>query len=147
MYYDKLTGDYSEQHPADALPLNRFIKFDSKLEFAVYEILKRYIPVPRIILQVPIELKPKTLYSDKINYLVDFCVTDDRNNVDFFVEAKGLMLPGAKLKLKLLEILCPAIRSKLMIVSERKTCYFGKKYAPSETLTELKRFLGNKYGQ
>jgi hypothetical protein len=146
VFYDKSNDESFEHRPEGALP-NSIIRFDSKLEFAVFEVLNAYIPGDQIKLQVPIELKPLTQYSASVSYFVDFQVLDCNFEPDFYVEAKGFLTKEASLKLKMLEIIKPKIRHSLMIVSSQSCHYFGKKYPLSTSLVELRLFLGNKYGR
>lgn len=129
----------------DALP-KHIIKFDSKLEFTVYQKLRKYIPEAQIKLQQNITLKAATEFSETLNFVIDFAVLYKDGEPEFYVEAKGILTKDAALKFKILEIIDPIVRSKIIIASVSRNYYFGKKYPPSTTLAELELFLGNKYG-
>jgi hypothetical protein len=145
VFYDQISGETFERRPKDA-PSGQIIKFDSKLEFAVFLELKHYASSFEIKHQVSVELKPKTKYSAPANYVVDFGAYDKQvGEFDFYVEVKGLLTPEAALKLKVLEIAEPSIREKLLIVSRESSHYFGKKFPPSMSMMDFKLFLDSKY--
>lgn len=62
----------------------------------------------------------------------------------FYVEAKGLMTPESKMKIKMLEIAHPAIRSNLILVSDKETHYFGKQYKPSVSISDLRSYISKR---
>lgn len=132
-----------EHRPVGAL--SNIVSFDSQFEFQVFRIINQCFELKNIDFQFKLELKPKTQYSGAINYFVDFRVKDFFGNY-FYIEAKGLMLKEASLKIKLLEILKPEVHSKLIICSAKQEFYFGRNYPSSVAIEHLKNVLLNKYG-
>lgn len=98
------------------------IKFDSKWEFSTYKALRMRYGHKRIVLQLPIIIKPKTKVYSAISYVADFAVlkqgeTEIKDeNVLMLVEAKGFETDVWKLKLKLLEYHCPELWRRLVVV-------------------------------
>ena len=98
------------------------IKFDSRWEFSTYKALRLRYGHKRIILQLPIVIKPKTRNYSAIRYVADFAVlkhgeTEIKNeNILMLVEAKGFETDVWKLKLKLLEYHCPELWRRLVVV-------------------------------
>lgn len=123
-----------------ALPKN-IIRFDSRLEFQIFELLRKHISRRNIAIHHQIILKPETTYSSTVSYFVDFRIIHPRNNGFLYIEAKGLLTPEALLKLKMLEITHPEVRKDLILCSTRNNYYFGAKYLPSLTLSQLSNHL------
>lgn len=127
------------QRPKDALFENNIVCFDSHFEYAVYQILREFYRPNSIEIHYPFQVKPNTLFSSKVTYFVDFVITT-RSGL-LCVEAKGMITPEAKLKLKMLEITSPHIRNNLIIVSEKPNHYFGKAYPSSLSIDEFQTYL------
>ena len=139
VYYDLEAKQILEQRPMGALP-KTVICFDSQLEFEIFKAIKEYFLIEHINVHFKVELKPKTQYSMSMNYFVDFRVkvTDG----DFlYIEAKGLITKEASIKIKMLEIVRPDIRSNLIIVSQKEQHYFGSQHPPSRTIKYLRELL------
>ena len=131
-----------EHRPEGAL--SNVVCFDSQFEFQVFKVIAQCFPVKHIDFHFKLELKPKTQYSGVINYFVDFRIKTFLGDY-FYVEAKGLMLKEASLKIKLLEILKPEVHSKLIICSTKQEFFFGKGYPSSVSIENLKNVILNKY--
>ena len=84
------------------------ITFDSVFESQVYTILKEVAPNAAINAHYPftiLEKTDKTIWSrglPSINWRIDFRLKQERNH-EFFIEAKGAVLPEFKLKLQLFQ--------------------------------------------
>lgn len=136
-FYDIKNNCILEYHPAGALP-NNVMRFDSQLELKVFLILIQIYDLDMIERQYKIRLKPRTKWSDAMFYVADFYVACGE---PFCVEAKGLMTPESKIKIKMLEVEYPAMRANLILVSDKATYYFGKHYAPSVSIGNLRNEL------
>ncbi|MEG4323654.1 MULTISPECIES: hypothetical protein [unclassified Microcoleus] len=149
-YLDQQTNEILSYRPITGALTKNIICFQSKLEAKVFQIIARHYQNHCVQLQHPIQLKAVTEYSAALKYFCDFVVMKpigfrdfkDRNESDYlFREAKGAITPEASRKLKMLEIVEPTIRKRLLIVSAKPQFYFGKKYPPSIDLIQLEARL------
>ena len=138
---------------ADSNP-NDWIRFDSQFECLIYQEIRRYFNDEWVTLQPKLTLKEKSRYSSSVSYVSDFLIKQPSQRLQAFqagathdnhpyrfIEAKGLMTEAAKLKLQLMEEIFPDQRANLLIVSRYPTLYFGAKYAPSLSISELSNEL------
>ncbi len=97
----------------------RFLRFDSTLEFSVYLKLVDLVGVERIIRQFPLEvIPPGYCYLTGKRWRVDFAIVNkvgDKFPVSY-VEAKGLVLPEFRFQLASLEVYDPDAFDQLTIV-------------------------------
>ena len=124
-------------------------RFASVLEATVYREIRTYFQEEWVALQPKLTLKEKSRYSSAVHYVSDFLIKEPSKPLEVFtrwtldeeiykfVEAKGLMLPSAKLKFQLMEESLPNQRANLWIVSQQSSRYFGNNYPASISLCEL----------
>ena len=95
---------------------------DSILEYSVYEILKKNVPIELIGIHEKIVVKNKTKHFDKCLWSVDFTV---RTTVDdmfpTLIEAKGIVDDNFRYKLQLLDQYNPDQVDRLIVVSSDVT--------------------------
>jgi len=117
------------------------IKFDSKLESKVYEIFRDRGLTPE--LQTTFEIQESFRDGSKliraINYKADFVI--NYNGTQYVVDAKGMLLPEAKLKYKLL--LRKGVRI-LYVKSQKAAVAFCEMLFEGKTPREIEEVLSAK---
>lgn len=138
------TGDIAFKPPKITVELSSWIRFDSKIECKVYQIIRRYFPEEWVFIKPKLVLKTQSHYSAAVKYIPDFLITNPdlelpltiesvtNRACDYrFIEVKGIMIPASKLKLAMMELVLPHQRNNLLLVSHHPTFYQGERYEPS----------------
>lgn len=116
------------------------IKFYSRWELSVYQLLRRYIPKNHILCHQKILIKPKTSNYKNKYWCVDFVVIDETKNHQLLVEAKGIPTRDFKRQLQLIDVCEPQLIPKIRVVSPTPLrideCF--KAIQPDDLIPELK---------
>lgn len=136
VYFDTKAHTVLAQRPNTGALTKHIVKFDSKLEYRVYQHLCQVCGVLNVELQPVIELKPNKGNFGTLTYRCDFLVYGF-----WYIEAKGMITKEAICKLKTLEIVHPDIASRLLIVTLKPQHLFGKKLPATLDLRALQKVL------
>lgn len=123
---------------------NSVIRFDSKHESRVYEIIKKVYPDYEIDVHFNILVRPASTQFPALRWNADFHIKTNYYKDELIIEAKGVMTPEFKYKMMMLESFYPQYFNRVWVVYDKpETRKGGYLHHPQYNIAiaDLERYL------